>query len=178
MSRPLLRIGHGFDSHPLVAGRPLRLGGVPVAYERGLQGHSDADVLLHAVANALLGAIGAGDLGRHFPPGEPRYRDADSGLLLARVAERVREQGYGVLNLDATLVAQAPRLAVHAHAMEQRIGQLVGAAASAVNVKISSPEGLGALGRGEGMAAWAVVLLQKTAPRKGGRRARGTAPHR
>jgi len=134
---------------------------VNVVYERGLQGHSDADVLLHAVANALLGAIGEGDLGRHFPPGDSRYRDADSAVLLTRVAERVHERGYGVLNLDTTVVAQAPRLAALAPDMEKRIGDLVGAPSGTVNVKISSPEGLGALGRGEGMAAWAVVLLQK-----------------
>jgi 2-C-methyl-D-erythritol 2,4-cyclodiphosphate synthase len=159
-----LRIGHGFDAHPLVAGRPLRLGGVPVPYERGLQGHSDADVLLHAVANALLGAIGDGDLGRHFVPGDPRYRDADSAMLLGRVAERVRARGYAVVNLDATVVAQAPRLAGLAAEMETRIGELVGAAAGTVNIKISSPEGLGALGRGDGMAAWAVVLLHEAPP--------------
>lgn len=161
MSRRSLRIGHGFDSHPLVTGRALRLGGVDVAFERGLQGHSDADVLLHAVANALLGAIGDGDLGRLFPPGDPRYRDADSALLLAGVTRRVRERGYAVVNLDATLVAQAPRLAALAPAMAQRIGELIGAVSGSVNVKISSPEGLGALGRGEGMAAWAVVLLEE-----------------
>jgi 2-C-methyl-D-erythritol 2,4-cyclodiphosphate synthase len=163
MARSALRIGHGFDAHPLAAGRPLRLGGVPVAYERGLQGHSDADVLLHAVANALLGAIGEGDLGRHFRPGDPRYRDADSALLLGRVAERVHAQGYAVVNLDATVVAQAPRLAGLAPEMEKRIGAIVGAVDGTVNVKISSPEGLGALGRGDGMAAWAVVLLQSAA---------------
>ncbi len=166
MSRFPLRIGHGFDAHPLVAGRPLRLGGVPVVYERGLQGHSDADVLLHAVANALLGAIGEGDLGRHFTPGDPRYQGADSALLLGRIAERVRVRGYVVVNLDATVVAQAPRLAGLASEMEKRVGDLVGAAAGTVNVKISSPEGLGALGRGDGMAAWAVVLLQG-APEEG-----------
>jgi 2-C-methyl-D-erythritol 2,4-cyclodiphosphate synthase len=159
MARFPFRVGHGFDTHPLVAGRPLRLGGVSIAHERGLQGHSDADVLLHAVANALLGAIGEGDLGRQFAPGDARYRDADSAVLLGRVVDRVRSRGYGIVNLDATVVAQAPRLAGCAPEMARRIGELLGASAGAVNVKISSPEGLGALGRGEGMAAWAVVLL-------------------
>jgi 2-C-methyl-D-erythritol 2,4-cyclodiphosphate synthase len=155
-----LRIGHGFDVHPLVAGRPLRLGGVAVPHGAGLGGHSDADVVLHAIANALLGAIGAGDLGRHFPPGDARYRDADSADLLARVVARVRGQGYAVVNLDVTLVAQAPRLAGFVEAMVERVAGLVETSADAVNVKIASPEGLGAAGREEGMAAWAVVLLE------------------
>jgi 2-C-methyl-D-erythritol 2,4-cyclodiphosphate synthase len=155
-----LRVGHGFDVHPLVAGRPLRLGGVTVPHDAGLGGHSDADVVLHAIANALLGAIGAGDLGRHFPPGDPQYRDADSADLLARVMARVRKVGYGVVNLDVTLVAQAPRLAGFVEAMVERVAGLVEASANAVNVKIASPEGLGVAGRGEGMAAWAVVLLE------------------
>lgn len=154
-----LRIGHGFDAHPFVRGRPLRLGGLSIPHHAGLGGHSDADVVLHAVANALLGAVGAGDLGRHFPPGDARYRNADSAQLLAQVVALVRGRGWGVMNLDVTLVAQAPRLAGYADAMGARIAELVGVPASAANVKISSPEGLGTLGRSEGMAAWAVVLL-------------------
>ncbi len=159
-----LRIGHGFDAHPLVAGRPLRLGGVTVPHTAGLGGHSDADVVLHAVANAFLGAVGAGDLGRHFPPGDPRYRDADSAGLLAQVVALVRGQGYAVVNLDVTLVAQAPRLVGSVDEMVRRVAALVEAPSGAVNVKISSPERLGALGREEGMVAWAVVLLQGTEP--------------
>jgi 2-C-methyl-D-erythritol 2,4-cyclodiphosphate synthase len=157
-----LRVGHGFDTHPLVAGRPLRLGGTVIPHETGLKGHSDADVVLHAVANALLGAIGAGDLGRHFPPGDSRYRDADSGRLLTEVFSLVRGQGYAVVNLDVTVVAQAPPLAPYINAMVNRLAELVGAPASAVNVKAASPEHLGALGRGEGIAAWAIVLLSGT----------------
>jgi 2-C-methyl-D-erythritol 2,4-cyclodiphosphate synthase len=153
------RIGHGFDSHPLAAGRPLRLGGVEVPSAAGLAGHSDADVVLHAVANALLGAIGAGDLGRHFPPGDERYRGADSAMLTTTVAERVREAGYRVVNLDITLVAEAPRLGPFVEGMVTRIGEVLGTPTGRINVKVSSPEGLGALGRREGMAAWAVVLL-------------------
>jgi len=154
------RIGHGFDAHPFESGRELRLGGVAVPHARGLKGHSDADVLLHAVANALLGAIAAGDLGRHFPASDARYRGADSAALLTNVVGRVRRAGYVVANLDATVVAQEPRLAPFITAMEERIGQLLGAPPGTINVKASSPEGLGALGRGDGVAAWAVVLLE------------------
>ena len=156
-----MRIGHGFDVHPLVPGRPLRLGGVTVPHDAGLGGNSDADVVLHAVANALLGAIGAGDLGRHFPPGDARHRDADSGELLAAVMALVRERGYGVGNLDVTLVAQAPRLAEFADRMLARLSEILAVERSCLNIKMSSPEGLGAMGRAEGMAAWAVVLLEQ-----------------
>jgi 2-C-methyl-D-erythritol 2,4-cyclodiphosphate synthase len=159
-----MRIGHGFDVHPLVAGRPLKLGGVAIPHEAGLAGHSDADVVLHAIANALLGAIGAGDLGRHFPPGDPRYRDADSAALLGHVVALVTSRGYALENLDVTLVAQAPTLAPYVEAQTSRIAEIVRAPASAVNVKVSSPEGIGALGREEAMAAWAVVLLREGAP--------------
>jgi len=156
-----VRVGHGFDMHPLVAGRPLRLGGVTIAHEAGLAGHSDADVVLHAIANALLGAIGAGDLGRHFPPDDPRYHNINSELLLGEVVGYVQGRGCVVGNLDVTLVAQAPRLAEYVDVMVSRIAALVGVPADAVNVKVSSPECLGALGRGEGMAAWAVVVLDE-----------------
>lgn len=155
-----LRIGHGFDAHPFVRGRALKLGGITVPHHAGLGGHSDADVVLHAVANAFLGAIGAGDLGRHFPPADPRYRNADSSQLLADVVSMVHERGWRVVNLDVTLVAQTPRLASHVDAMVSRIAELIRCPMAATNVKISSPEGLGTLGRSEGMAAWAVVLLQ------------------
>jgi 2-C-methyl-D-erythritol 2,4-cyclodiphosphate synthase len=155
-----MRVGHGFDMHPLVAGRPLRLGGVTIPHDRGLAGHSDADVVLHAVANALLGAIAAGDLGRHFPSDDPRYRDADSGRLLRQVVALVSGRGYAVENLDVTVVAQAPRLAPYVGEQVARIAELVAAPISAVNVKVSSPEALGSLGRADGIAAWAVVLLR------------------
>jgi 2-C-methyl-D-erythritol 2,4-cyclodiphosphate synthase len=156
------RIGHGFDAHPFESGRALRLGGVTVPYARGLKGHSDADVLLHAVANALLGAIAAGDLGRHFPPSDARYRGADSAALLTDVVARVRRAGYAVGNLDATVVAQVPQLAPFLTAMEERIAEILGARPGTINVKASSPEGLGTLGRGDGVVAWAVVLLEAT----------------
>jgi 2-C-methyl-D-erythritol 2,4-cyclodiphosphate synthase len=159
-----MRIGHGFDVHRLVAGRPLKLGGVLIPHESGLAGHSDADVVLHAIANALLGAIGAGDLGRHFPPGDLRYRDADSAALLGHVVALVTARGYAVGNLDVTIVAQAPTLAPYVEAQTSRIAEIVRTPASAVNVKVSSPEGIGALGREEALAAWAVVLLREDAP--------------
>jgi len=153
------RIGHGWDAHRLVPGRPLVLGGVRVPSERGLEGHSDGDVLLHAVASALLGALGAGDLGRHFPSSDARLQGVSSGELLGQVVSMVRERGFALANLDATVVAQAPRLAPFVEAMEEGIAKLLGAPREAVNVKITSSDGLGAIGRGEGMAASAVVLL-------------------
>ncbi|HBZ68601.1 MAG TPA: 2-C-methyl-D-erythritol 2,4-cyclodiphosphate synthase [Deltaproteobacteria bacterium] len=153
------RIGQGWDAHRLVPGRPLVLGGVRVPCERGLEGHSDGDVLLHAVASALLGALGAGDLGRHFPSSDARLRGVASGELLAQVVSMVRERGLELVNLDATVVAQAPRLAPFAEAMEEGIAKLLGTSRERVNVKITSSDGLGSIGRGEGMAASAVVLL-------------------
>jgi 2-C-methyl-D-erythritol 2,4-cyclodiphosphate synthase len=154
-----VRIGQGFDAHRLVPGRPLRLGGVAVPFERGLEGHSDGDVLLHAVASALLGALGAGDLGRHFPSSDPALASADSAELLRRVGAMVREARLAVGNVDATVVAQAPRLAPHTAAMARRIAEVLGVAESRVNVKVTSTDGLGSVGRGEGMAALAVALL-------------------
>jgi 2-C-methyl-D-erythritol 2,4-cyclodiphosphate synthase len=135
------------------------LGGVRVPFERGLEGHSDGDVLLHAVASALLGALGAGDLGRHFPSSDARWRGIPSGALLGQVVSMVQERGLELVNLDATLVAQAPRLAPFVEAMEEGVAKLLGAPREAINVKITSSDGLGAVGRGEGMAASAVVLL-------------------
>jgi 2-C-methyl-D-erythritol 2,4-cyclodiphosphate synthase len=155
-----VRIGHGTDAHRLVAGRPLRLGGVDVPHGRGLEGHSDGDVLLHAVASALLGALGAGDLGRHFPSSDPKLAGIASGELLARVAARMRAAGLRVGNLDATIVAQEPRLAGFLEKMRDAIAGLLGAPGERVNVKVTSPDGLGAIGRGEGIAAHAVVLLE------------------
>jgi 2-C-methyl-D-erythritol 2,4-cyclodiphosphate synthase len=154
-----LRIGQGFDAHRLVAGRALVLGGVRVPFERGLAGHSDGDVLLHAVARALLGALGEGDLGEHFPSSDPAWAGADSGGILARVAARVRERGLAVANLDATVVAEAPRLAPYRQAMVERLAALLGVEAARVSVQITSTDGLGAIGRAEGMAALAAVLL-------------------
>lgn len=159
-----MRIGQGVDAHRLVAGRPLRLGGVTLPHERGLEGHSDGDVLLHAVASALLGALGEGDLGRHFPSSDPALEGVASTRLLEQVMERVREAGFALENLDATVVAQAPRLAAHLPKMEAAIAAVLGVASDRVNVKVTSTDGLGALGREEGIAALAVVLLDE-APR-------------
>jgi 2-C-methyl-D-erythritol 2,4-cyclodiphosphate synthase len=162
-----VRIGQGLDAHALVPGRALVIGGVAIPSERGLAGHSDGDVLLHAVASALLGALGEGDLGRHFPSSDPGLAGVASGEILARVAARVRAAGFGVENVDATVVAQAPRLAPHLEAMEQEIARVLGVAAGRVNVKATSTDGLGAIGRGEGIAAQAVVLLGERDPGRG-----------
>ena len=155
-----MRIGSGFVAHQRVSGRPLRLGGVEIPFDRGLEGHSDGDVLLHAVANALLGALGDGDLGRHFPSSDPTLEGIDSRAILDRVAERVRAAGYALANLDATIIAQRPRLASHTEAMEDVIAGRLGVATDRVNVKVTSTDRLGAIGRGEGIAAQAVVLLE------------------
>lgn len=154
-----MRIGQGVDAHRLVAGRPLRLGGVEIPHPRGLEGHSDGDVLLHAIASALLGALGAGDLGRHFPSSEPRLKGIASGALLADVAARVRAAGLAVANVDATVIAQEPRLAPHLDAMRASVAALLELGKEQVNVKATSTDGLGAIGRGEGIAAQAVALL-------------------
>ena len=156
-----MRIGHGFDAHRLVEGRPLWLGGVQVPFERGLAGHSDGDVLLHAIADALLGALGQGDLGRHFPSSRADLRGIASGAILAQVGQRVREAGLAVSHLDATVVAEQPRLAPHLEGMRKAIAEALRIAPARVNVKVTSSDGLGATGRGEGIAALAVVLLEE-----------------
>ena len=158
------RIGTGFDVHALVAGRPLVLGGVTVPFERGLAGHSDADVLLHAIADALLGALALGDIGRHFPDSDPRYRGADSRALLRHVAGLVANAGYGIGNVDATVVAQAPRLAPYVDAMRANIARDLGCDVARVSVKAKTTERLGFTGRGEGIAAMAVALLEGAPP--------------
>jgi 2-C-methyl-D-erythritol 2,4-cyclodiphosphate synthase len=154
-----IRIGSGFDVHALVAGRRLVLGGVTVPHERGLEGHSDADVLLHAVCDAMLGALAQGDIGMHFPDTDSRWKDADSRVLLRHVAALVREQGWSIGNLDATLVAQAPRLAPHVPAMRANLAADLAADIGAISVKATTTERLGFAGRGEGIAALATVLL-------------------
>ena len=154
-----MRIGQGFDVHALVPGRKLILGGVDVPYERGLEGHSDADVLLHAITDAILGAAALGDIGRHFPDTDPAFRGADSRVLLREAATRVRNAGFTVINVDATLIAQAPRMAPHIPAMVANIAADLGLPASQVNVKAKTTERLGFTGRGEGIAAEAVALL-------------------
>ena len=156
------RIGNGFDVHALVAGRRLVLGGVTVPFDRGLAGHSDADVLLHAICDAILGAIGAGDIGRHFPDTDPAYKDADSRVLLRRVWQRACAAGCVLGNVDATVVAQAPRLAPHIPQMVANIAADLDATIDQVNVKATTTEGLGFAGRGEGIAALATVLLLRS----------------
>jgi 2-C-methyl-D-erythritol 2,4-cyclodiphosphate synthase len=153
------RIGQGFDVHALVPGRRLVLGGVEIPYERGLLGHSDADVLAHAVTDALLGAAGLGDIGRHFPDTDARFAGADSLVLLAEAVRRVREAGYSVGNVDATIVAQAPRMAPHIDEMNARLARAIGVEVGQVNVKARTTERLGFEGRSEGISAHAVALL-------------------
>ena len=153
------RVGFGFDLHPLVAGRPLILGGVTVPSEVGLDGHSDADVLAHAVGEALLGALALGDLGRHFPDTDPRWRGISSLLLLGQVLQLVRGRGATPVNVDATVLAQAPKLVGHLPEMARRLADVLGIPVDRVSVKAKSPEGLGLLGRREGIAAMAVVSL-------------------
>jgi 2-C-methyl-D-erythritol 2,4-cyclodiphosphate synthase len=155
-----MRIGHGFDTHALVPGRPLVLGGVVIPHERGLEGHSDGDVLLHAVTSALLGAMGEGDLGTHFPSSDPALRGIASRELVSRAVSLMRERALALGNLDATVVAQVPRLAPHLELMRAGIAELLEAPADRVNVKATSTDHLGHLGRGEGIAAFAVVLLE------------------
>ena len=159
MSVDALRIGQGFDVHALVPGRRLVLGGVEVAHDRGLAGHSDGDALLHAVADALLGALGDGDLGAHFPSSDASLAGADSRALLATVVARVKARGLALVNVDATVIAQEPRLAPHQPGMRACLAELLGAAPERINVKVTSTDHLGAIGRGEGIAAQAVVLL-------------------
>lgn len=158
----MMRIGQGFDVHQLVEGRPLIIGGVTIPYERGLLGHSDADVLLHTIADALLGAIGEGDIGRHFPDTDPKFKDADSLKLLLHVWGIVKQKGYKLGNVDATIIAQAPKMAPHIPQMREIIAQALEAEdLSQVNVKATTTEKLGFTGRGEGIAAQAVCLLVK-----------------
>jgi 2-C-methyl-D-erythritol 2,4-cyclodiphosphate synthase len=153
------RVGLGFDLHPLVAGRPLILGGVSVPSSVGLDGHSDADVLAHAVGEALLGALALGDLGRHFPDTDPRWRGVSSLLLLGHVMALVRDRGATLINVDATILAQAPKLVSHLPEMAKRLADVLGIPVERISVKAKSPEGLGLLGRHEGIAAMAVVSL-------------------
>lgn len=154
-----MRIGHGYDVHRLVEGRKLILGGVEIPYEKGLLGHSDADVLLHAVSDALLGAAALGDIGQHFPDSDPRYEGADSLELLRQVVELLRQAGYTVGNLDATILCQAPKLASHIPAMRANIARALGVDSNAVSVKATTEEKLGFTGSGQGIAAHAVALI-------------------
>jgi len=161
MTANTLRIGEGWDIHQLVAGRPLVLGGITVPHSHGLLGHSDADALLHAITDALLGAAALGDIGRLFPDTDAAFKGADSGVLLAEAARRVRGRGWAINNIDATIIAQAPKLAPHIPAMVARIAALLGLAEEQVNVKAKTAEKLGAVGEGLAIEARAVCLLQR-----------------
>jgi 2-C-methyl-D-erythritol 2,4-cyclodiphosphate synthase len=154
-----MRIGQGFDVHALVEGRRLVIGGVAIPYEKGLEGHSDADVLLHAICDALLGAAALGDIGRHFPDSDPAYKNADSRVLLREVKKRIGK--FKIVNIDATILAQAPRMAPHVARMIQNIAADLGIAPGAVNIKATTTEHLGFIGRAEGIAAQAIVLLEE-----------------
>jgi 2-C-methyl-D-erythritol 2,4-cyclodiphosphate synthase len=154
-----MRIGQGFDAHALVEGRKLVIGGVQIPYEKGLAGHSDADVLIHAVCDALLGAAGLGDIGTHFPDTDARYKGIDSRKLLREVAQLLRQKKLRVANVDATIIAQAPKMAPHTAAMRANLASDLGVAPDAVNIKAKTTEKLGFVGRGEGIAAEAVALL-------------------
>lgn len=154
-----MRIGHGYDVHPLIAGRDLIIGGVKIPHSKGLQGHSDADVLIHAICDACLGAAGLGDIGRHFPDTDSQYKNIDSRKLLRKVKDAISAHGLKIANIDSTLVAQAPRIAPHIPQMIQHIAADLGVAPESVNIKATTTEKLGFAGREEGIAAHAVALL-------------------
>ena len=158
----MMRIGQGFDVHALVEGRPLIIGGVSIPFERGLAGHSDADVLLHALCDALIGAAGLGDIGKHFPDTDPRYKGVDSRELLRAVMQLLQARGYGVINVDATIIAQAPKMAPHIAGMCANIAADLGLDDDEVNIKAKTAERLGFVGRGEGIVAEAVVLIHRS----------------
>ncbi len=165
-----MRVGQGFDVHALVTGRALVIGGVTIAFEKGLDGHSDADVLLHAVCDALLGAAAQGDIGRHFPDTDSRYKGADSRVLLREVAKLLRDNGFHVVNIDSTIIAQAPKMAPHIPAMIANIAADLGIGRERVNVKAKTTERLGFTGRGEGIAAEAIALVEWRQATEPGRR--------
>ncbi|MGM0904345.1 MAG: 2-C-methyl-D-erythritol 2,4-cyclodiphosphate synthase [Bacillota bacterium] len=158
----MFRIGQGFDVHQLADGRPLIIGGITIPYEKGLLGHSDADVLLHTIADACLGAIGEGDIGKHFPDTDPNFKDADSAKLLEHVWGMVKERGYSLVNVDCTIIAQRPKMAPHIDPIKERVAALLEGTIEQVNVKATTTEKLGFTGRGEGIAAQAVILIQKS----------------
>lgn len=158
----MFRIGQGYDVHQLVEGRPLIIGGITIPYEKGLLGHSDADVLLHTVADACLGAIGAGDIGKHFPDTDPEFKGADSAKLLQYIWAIVKKEGYVLGNADCTIIAQSPKMAPYIEEMRVRIAELLDASVDQINVKATTTEKLGFTGRSEGIAAQAVVLLVKS----------------
>ena len=155
-----MRVGIGYDIHRLVEGRPLILGGVPVTYEKGLLGHSDADVLVHAVCDALLGAAGLGDIGMHFPDSDPQYKDISSLKLLSKTCRMVAAKGFHIVNLDCILFAEAPKLGAHRHEMQATIAKVMNIKPEEVNIKATTTEGLGMIGKGEGIGAMCVALIK------------------
>ena len=157
----MMRVGHGYDVHQLVAGRPLVIGGVTIKHTHGLLGHSDADVLIHAICDACLGAAGLGDIGKHFPDSDKKYKDIDSRALLRHVAGELKKRGFTVANIDSTIVAQAPKLAEHLPKMCANISEDLGIVPDSINIKATTTEHLGFSGRKEGIAAYAVVLILK-----------------
>jgi 2-C-methyl-D-erythritol 2,4-cyclodiphosphate synthase len=159
-----MRVGQGFDVHALVAGRKLVIGGVEIPYEKGLEGHSDADVLIHAICDALLGAAALGDIGRHFPDTDPTYKGADSRVLLRAVARKVIGAGFSIVNVDSTIIAQAPRMMPHVPKMIANLSADLGLAPGSINVKATTTEHLGFTGRGEGIAAQAIALIAPVPP--------------
>ncbi|MBW2443873.1 MAG: 2-C-methyl-D-erythritol 2,4-cyclodiphosphate synthase [Deltaproteobacteria bacterium] len=154
-----MQIGIGYDVHRLVTGRPLILGGAKIPFEKGLQGHSDADVLVHAVCDALLGSVGLGDIGQHFPDTDPQYKDISSLKLLARTSAMVRRQGFAVQNIDTIVFAEAPQIGPYRETMQKNLARAVEVAPSCINIKATTTEGLGPIGRGEGIGAMSVVLV-------------------
>jgi 2-C-methyl-D-erythritol 2,4-cyclodiphosphate synthase len=157
----MFRIGQGFDVHQLTEGRPLIIGGIEIPYEKGLLGHSDADVLLHTITDACLGAIGEGDIGKHFPDTDPAFKDADSAKLLLHIWTMIQERGYKLVNADCTIIAQKPKMAPYIEQMRTRVAELLECSPEQINIKATTTEKLGFTGRGEGIASQAVVLLQR-----------------
>ena len=155
-----MRVGIGYDIHRLVKGRPLILGGVPIAHAKGLQGHSDADVLLHAICDALLGAAGLGDIGLHFPDTDPQYKDISSLKLLSKTCRMLSEKGFRIINLDSIIFAEAPKLESHRHEMQTTLAKAMGTAVDRINIKATTTEGLGVIGKGEGIGAMCVALIE------------------
>jgi len=158
----MIRIGQGFDVHEFAEGRPLIIGGITIPYDRGLTGHSDADVLLHTITDAALGAIGEGDIGRHFPDTDAAFKDADSAVLLEKIWALVEDKGYKLGNIDCTIMAQKPKMAPHIESIRERVAQLLHADVTQVNVKATTTEKLGFVGREEGIASMATILLVKS----------------
>lgn len=156
-----MRVGFGYDVHPLVAGRKLILGGIEISHTKGLAGHSDADALVHAVGDAILGAMGEGDLGKHYPSSDPQYKDISSLRLLEDIAGKLAKNGFRLVNLDSTLIAQAPRLGAHLEAMAVQLAKVLGIERNRVNVKVKSGEGVGSIGREEAIAAQAACLIEQ-----------------